>query len=155
MLVNKVCCSNKRRIIKQHKQLRWRSCSCGILTPAEVSRSWAEMVEKALCCFSSLPVTQMQNNPQNSYSIDLSLLVVSFSVSWLAYSSLLLPLFLSVTIHIFLYLSAFFMTLSPSLVLVCGSSNPLVDDFLSAELTLLDIQCHRRESVFVSISQAT
>lgn len=43
-----------------------RLCGCGILTPADVSRSWAEVVEKAPCGFSSWPLTQMQNNPQNS-----------------------------------------------------------------------------------------
>lgn len=130
----------------------WSSC-CGILTPAKVSWSWAEVVEKGPCGFSSL-MTQMQNNPQSILFLPCFLSMRGISVSWLAYSSFLLPLFLSVAIHIFLYLSTLFLTLSLSGFGLWFFKSPCWWISVFRIDSPLDSQCHRRQIVFLLTSKS-
>lgn len=119
----KVWCSNRISLIKQHKYWRWRGW-LSILTPTDVSRSCAEVVENAPCGFSNRPVTQMQSNPQN-HVILLTLLWVTCGL----FLSVCLQL-LSVSAPSLCYHAHLPSVLS--LLLVHASPNPLADDLSSS-----------------------
>lgn len=123
---------HKRRSYKQHKYKKWRGFGFGILTPFKKYLSCVEVAEKVPSRYFQSTSDSYAKLPTKRWLFWAFSWLVVVSFSSLTYISFLLPLFLYVPAHVFLQCSLD----SLLLVFVCGSLNPLADDFFSSEMSV-------------------